>query len=76
MALNPLGDHYPLDCPMHLIEWEVGAVARCWNVMNASFADHFTKQGLGQIPVDLNEINTILHAPFMGAGLCFEEGGE
>ena len=21
-----------------------------------------------------NEINMILHAPFMGAGLCFEEG--
>lgn len=24
--------------------------------------------------LNFNEINMILHAPFMGAGLCFEEG--
>ena len=35
----------------------------------------FTRyKGLVKYWLTFNEINMILHAPFMGAGLCFEEG--
>ena len=43
--------------------------------MNDSAGPLFTRyKGLVKYWLTFNEINMILHAPFMGAGLCFEEG--
>lgn len=67
-------DHF--DCPMHLIK-EYGA----WR--NRKLVDFFTNycrvlfnryKGLVKYWLTFNEINMILHAPFMAAGLYFEEG--
>ena len=64
------------DCPMHLIT-EYGG----WrNRKMLGFYENlcrtlFTRyKGLVKYWLTFNEINMILHAPFMGAGLCFEEG--
>lgn len=64
------------DCPMHLIK-EYGG----WR--NRKLIDFYEKlchvifnryKGLVKYWLTFNEINMILHAPFMGAGICFEEG--
>ncbi len=64
MALSP-GD---IDCPMHLINMvavpsHVGILQRLALSLQGAWSEAF------------NEINMILHAPFMGS-LCFEEGEE
>ena len=64
------------DCPMHLIK-EYGG----WR--NRKLIDFYEKlcrvifnryKGLVKYWLTFNEINMILHAPFMGAGICFEAG--
>lgn len=64
------------DCPIHLIETIGG-----WR--NRKMIEYYLKlckvlftryKGLVKYWLTFNEINMILHAPFMGAGLVFEEG--
>lgn len=74
--IEPLVTITHFDCPMHLIE-KYGA----WR--NRKMIDFYEKlcnvifrryKGLVKYWLTFNEINMILHAPFMGAGICFEEG--
>lgn len=75
-AIEPLVTITHFDCPIHLIE-EYGG----WR--NRKMIDFYEKlcrviferyQGLVKYWLTFNEINMILHAPFLGAGLTFEPG--
>ncbi|BFK81127.1 6-phospho-beta-glucosidase [Clostridium baratii] len=74
-GIEPLVTITHFDCPMHLIEKYGG-----WR--NRKMIDFYEKlcrvvftryKGLVKYWITFNEINMILHAPFMGAGICFEE---
>lgn len=75
-GIEPLVTITHFDCPMHLVE-EYGA----WR--NRKLVDFYENlcrvifnryKGLVKYWLTFNEINMILHAPFMGAGLYFEPG--
>ncbi|TWT16739.1 6-phospho-beta-glucosidase [Streptococcus sp. sy010] len=75
-GIEPLVTITHFDCPMHLIK-EYGG----WrNRQLITFYERlcrtlFTRyKGLVKYWLTFNEINMILHAPFMGAGLYFEDG--
>ncbi|MGX7352442.1 6-phospho-beta-glucosidase [Enterococcus canis] len=74
--IEPLVTITHFDCPMHLIK-EYGAwrsrelVGFYENLCRVIFNRY---KGLVKYWLTFNEINMILHAPFMGAGLYFEEG--
>lgn len=75
-GMEPLVTITHFDCPMHLIK-TYGA----WrNRKMIGFYQNLCKvifnryKGLVKYWLTFNEINMILHAPFMGAGLYFEEG--
>lgn len=75
-GIEPLVTITHFDCPMHLIETYGG-----WrNRKLVEFYERlchviFTRyKGLVKYWLTFNEINIILHAPFMGAGICFEPG--
>ena len=74
--IEPLVTITHFDCPMHLIKNYGG-----WR--NRKLIDFYKKlcivlfnryKDLVQYWITFNEINMILHLPFMGAGLYFEEG--
>ncbi|MEY8355490.1 6-phospho-beta-glucosidase [Lachnospiraceae bacterium 54-53] len=75
-GIEPLVTITHFDCPMHLIK-EYGAwrsrelVGFYENLCRVLFSRY---KGLVHYWITFNEINMILHAPFMGAGICFEEG--
>ena len=75
-GIEPLVTITHFDCPMHLIK-EYGAwrsrelVGFYENLCRVIFNRY---KGLVKYWLTFNEINMILHAPFMGAGLYFEEG--
>ena len=75
-GIEPLVTITHFDCPMHLIK-EYGSwrdrrmVSFYENLCRTIFARY---KGLVRYWLTFNEINMIFHAPFMGAGLCFEEG--
>lgn len=75
-GIEPLVTITHFDCPMHLIK-EYGG----WR--NRKLVDFYKRlvtvlftrfKGLVKYWLTFNEINVLLHAPFMGAGVCFEEG--
>ena len=75
-GIEPLVTITHFDCPIHLIK-EYGG----WR--NRKLIDFYKKlvrvlftryKGLVKYWLTFNEINMILHLPFMGAGLVFEEG--
>ena len=75
-GIEPLVTITHFDCPMHLIRTYGG-----WrNRIMISFYERlvttlFTRyKGLVKYWLTFNEINMILHLPFMGAGLYFETG--
>jgi 6-phospho-beta-glucosidase len=75
-GIEPLVTITHFDCPIHLIK-EYGG----WrNRKTIDFYEKLTRtlftryKGLVKCWLTFNEINVILHAPFMGAGLVFEEG--
>ncbi len=76
--IQPLVTISHFDCPMYLIEkyggWRDRRMIDCYlrlcKVLFTRYRDYVTYW------LTFNEINMILHAPFMGAGLCFEEGEE
>ena len=74
--IKPLVTITHFDCPMHLITkyggWKNRIMIKFYeNLCNAIFNRY---KGLVEYWLTFNEINMILHAPFMGAGLYFEEG--
>lgn len=74
--IEPLVTITHFDCPMHLVT-EYGAwrnrklITFYENLCNVIFNRY---KGLVKYWLTFNEINMILHAPFMAAGICFEEG--
>lgn len=75
-GIRPLVTICHFDCPVYLIEkyggWRnrkmIGFYLRLCRTLFERYKDYVTHW------LTFNEINMILHAPFMGAGLCFEEG--
>lgn len=75
-GIEPLVTITHFDCPMHLVKkygaWRSRALIGFYeNLCNVIFRRY---KGLVKYWLTFNEINMILHAPFMGAGLYFEEG--
>lgn len=75
-GIEPLVTIVHFDCPMHLAE-TIGA----WR--SREMVDHYVKfaktvftryQNKVKYWLTFNEINMLFHLPFMGAGICFEEG--
>lgn len=74
--IEPLVTITHFDMPIHLIKeyggWRNRKVIDFYeNLVRALFTRY---KGLVKYWITFNEINMILHAPFMGAGLVFEEG--
>lgn len=75
-GIEPLVTITHFDCPMYLIEeyggWRNRKLIDFYeNLVRVLFTRY---KGKVKYWLTFNEINMILHAPFMGAGLCFEEG--
>ena len=75
-GIEPLVTITHFDCPMHLIQTYGGWKNRCMiDFYKRLVTTLFTRyQGLVKYWITFNEINMILHLPFMGAGLQFQEG--
>lgn len=76
LGIEPLVTITHFDCPVHLIKeyggWRNRKVVGFYeNLARAIFTRY---KGLVRYWLTFNEINMLLHAPFMGAGLVFEEG--
>lgn len=77
-GIQPLVTICHFDCPIGLIQacggWRsremIGYYLRLCKVLFERFREYVTHW------LTFNEINMILHAPFLGAGLVFEEGEE
>ncbi|MBM7642794.1 6-phospho-beta-glucosidase [Streptococcus loxodontisalivarius] len=74
--IEPLVTITHFDCPMYLIEhyggWRNRQLIDFYERLVRTLFTRF--KGLVKYWLTFNEINMILHAPFMGAGLYFEEG--
>lgn len=75
-GIEPLVTITHFDCPMHLIEeyggWRSRKMLVFYERLCRTLFNRY--KGLVKYWLTFNEINMILHAPFMGAGLYFEEG--
>lgn len=75
-GIEPLVTISHFDCPMHLIEkyggWRNRKMIEFYEKLCRTIFTRY--KGLVKYWITFNEINMILHAPFMGAGICFEEG--
>lgn len=75
-GIEPLVTITHFDCPIHLIQayggWKNPKLIECYkNLVTVLFTRY---KGLVKYWLTFNEINMILHLPFMGAGLVFEKG--
>ncbi len=75
-GIEPLVTIVHFDCPMHLIEhygsWRNRKMIDFYlNYCKAIFNRY---KGKVKYWLTFNEINILMHMPFMGAGICFEEG--
>lgn len=75
-GIEPLVTITHFDCPIHLIKeyggWKNRRLIEFYkNLVTVLFTRY---KGLVKYWLTFNEINMILHMPFMGAGLVFEEG--
>lgn len=75
-GIEPLVTIVHFDCPMHLIKkyggWRNRKMIGFYeNLCRTLFTRY---KGMVKYWLTFNEINMILHAPFMGAGICFEQG--
>ncbi|MFU2181094.1 6-phospho-beta-glucosidase [Streptococcus hyovaginalis] len=74
--IEPLVTITHFDFPMHLIEeyggWRNRKIIEFYERLCQVIFNRY--KGLVKYWLTFNEINMILHAPFMGAGLYFEEG--
>ena len=75
-GIEPLVTITHFDCPMHLIKnyggWRNRKLIDFYENLCRVIFNRY--KGLVKYWLTFNEINMILHAPFMGAGICFEEG--
>ncbi|MGX6977695.1 6-phospho-beta-glucosidase [Vagococcus elongatus] len=75
-GIEPLVTITHFDCPMHLVEtygaWRSRKLIGFYENLCRVLFNRY--KGLVKYWLTFNEINMILHAPFMGAGLYFEEG--
>ncbi len=75
-GIEPLVTITHFDCPMHLIEkygaWRSREMITFYERLCRVLFTRF--KGLVKYWLTFNEINMILHLPFMGAGLYFENG--
>lgn len=75
-GIEPLVTITHFDCPIHLIKnyggWKNPQLIEFYkNLVTVLFTRY---KGLVKYWITFNEINMILHMPFMGAGLFFKEG--
>lgn len=74
-GIEPLVTISHFDCPMYLIEkygaWRNRKMITFYEKLCRTLFTRY--KGLVHYWITFNEINMILHAPFMGAGICFEE---
>ena len=75
-GIEPLVTITHFDCPMNLIEkygaWRNRKMVEFYERLCTVIFNRY--KGLVKYWLTFNEINIILYAPFMGAGICFEEG--
>lgn len=75
-GIEPLVTITHFDCPMHLVTqyggWKNRSIIEFYKRLVTTLFIRF--KGLVKYWLTFNEINMILHLPFMGAGLLFEEG--
>lgn len=75
-GIEPLVTITHFDCPLHLIEtygsWRSREMITFYERLCRAIFTRY--KGLVRYWLTFNEINVILHAPFMGAGLVFAEG--
>ncbi|ASJ21528.1 6-phospho-beta-glucosidase [Brachyspira hampsonii] len=75
-GIEPLVTITHFDCPMHLIKeyggWRNRKLIGFYENLCRTLFNRY--KGLVKYWITFNEINMILHLPFMGAGLYFEEG--
>ncbi|SJZ87145.1 6-phospho-beta-glucosidase [Pilibacter termitis] len=75
-GIEPLVTITHFDCPIHLIKeyggWRNKKMVEFYQNLVTAIAKRY--KGLVKYWLTFNEINMILHAPFMGAGIVFEEG--
>ena len=75
-GIEPLVTITHFDCPMHLIKEYGGWRNRELVTFYKRLATVLFSRYKGKVKywLTFNEINIILHGPFMGAGICFKEG--
>lgn len=75
-GIEPLVTITHFDCPMHLVTeyggWKNRRMVAFYKRLVTTLFTRY--KGLVKYWLTFNEINMILHLPFMGAGLLFEEG--
>lgn len=75
-GIEPLVTITHFDCPIHLIQkyggWKNYRLVECYKKLVTVLFTRY--KGLVRYWLTFNEINMILHLPFMGAGLVFEDG--
>ncbi len=75
-GIEPLVTITHFDCPMHLIKkygsWRDRRMITFYQRLVTTLFTRY--KGLVHYWLTFNEINVIMHAPFMGGGLVFEEG--
>ena len=74
-GIEPLVTITHFDCPMHLIKnyggWRNRKMIGFYKKLVTTLFTRY--KGLVKYWITFNEINMLLHAPFMGAGICLEE---
>lgn len=74
--IEPLVTITHFDCPMHLVEmyggWRSRRMLTFYERLCRTLFCRYREYV--RYWITFNEINMILHAPFMAAGICFEEG--
>ena len=75
-GIEPLVTITHFDCPMHLIEkyggWRNRKMLDFYKKLSTTLFTRY--KGKVKYWLTFNEINVLLHAPFMGAGIAFKEG--
>ena len=76
--IEPLVTIVHFDCPMHLIKEYGGWINRKMiDFYKKYITTLFTRyKDLVKYWITFNEINALLHCPFMGAGICFNENDD
>lgn len=75
-GIEPLVTITHFDCPMHLVKeygaWRSRKLIGFYEKLCRVIFNRY--KGLVRYWLTFNEINMILHIPFLSAGICFEEG--